>query len=154
MKYKQCFLKSDILEKNTSCNLSVKETSCFKSRPTYMHTRPSKSAYTKVCSPHYMKYIVHYSEGSNNKCNWAPSLDFSIIKVAWLMCTKRPDNYTLPTMKRETARDMKIKYSKDSNVYCVSFVCWPIEPTRWAGMRALVCNICFCFGQSSSWGLL
>ena len=21
------------------------------------------------------------------------------------MCTKRPDNYTLPTMKRETARD-------------------------------------------------
>ena len=33
------------------------------------------------------------------------------------MCTKRPDNYTLPTMKRETARDMNIKYSKDSNEY-------------------------------------
>ena len=110
-------------------NLIVKETSCFKSRPTYMHTRPRKSAYTKVCSPHYMKYIVHYSEGSNNKCNWAPSLDFSIIKVAWLMCTKRPDNYTLPTMKRETARDMNIKYSKDSNNYCILFVFWPIRPS-------------------------
>ena len=63
------------------------------------------------------------SDNYNNKCNWPPvrqhrigpgrvlcsttnpSLDeFSIIKLAWLMCTKRPDNYTLPTILERQQR--------------------------------------------------
>ena len=45
-------------------------------------------------------------------------------------------------------------------LYQLKLVYWPFVratctvPTRRAGMRALFCNICLCFGQSGSWGLL
>ena len=36
------------------------------------------------------------------------------------------------------------------NFYQVVIILYDIVPTRRAGMRALVCDICHCFGQSSS----